>query len=98
MQAVQAEIQTKLFFGYRINIKSHPKWQRWMRDKQPPLLVLRGRHDLSFDLSEAEVFAIVIRSVDTLVQWHQLVTAGRMAEYVGLSSGARQMNSHQETE
>ena len=48
MQAVQAEIQTKLFFDYRINIESYPKWQRWMRDKHPPLLVLWGRHDLSF--------------------------------------------------
>jgi hypothetical protein len=55
-----------------------------MRDTQPLLLVLWGRHDLSFDLSEAEVFAIVIRSVDTLVQWHQLVTAGWIAGYVGL--------------
>src|SRR5579863_2645982 len=48
MQAVQAEIQTKLFFDYRINIESYPKWPRWMRDKHPPLLVLWGRHDLSF--------------------------------------------------
>ena len=85
MRAGQAEIQTKLLFDYRTNIGSYPKWQRWMRDTQPLLLVLWGRHDLSFDSSEAEVFAIVIRSVDTLLQGHQLVTAGWIAGYVGLS-------------
>ena len=37
--------------------------------KHPPLLVLWGADTtFRFDLSEAEVFAIVIRSVDTLVQ------------------------------
>ena len=84
MQAVQAEIQAKLFFDCRTNIESYPNWQLWIRDKQPQLLVLRGRHDLSFDLSEAEVFAIVIRPVDTLVQWHRLVAASRVG-YLGLS-------------
>jgi hypothetical protein len=85
MRAGQAEIQTKLFFDYRTNIESYPKLQRWMRDTQPLLLVLWSRHDLSFDLSEAEVLVIVIRSVDTLVQWQQLVTAGWIAGYVRLS-------------
>jgi hypothetical protein len=85
MRAGQAEIQTKLFFDYRATIESYPEWQRWMPDTQPLLLVLRSRHDLSFDLSEAEVLVILIRSVDTLVQGHQLVTAGWVAGHVGLS-------------
>jgi hypothetical protein len=69
MQAVQAEIQTKLFFDYRINIESYPKWQRWMRDPNTRHCLCCGADTtFRFDLSEAEVFAIVIRSVDTLVQ------------------------------
>jgi pimeloyl-ACP methyl ester carboxylesterase len=32
------------------------KWQAWMREKQPRLLVIGGRHDLSFELSEPEAY------------------------------------------
>jgi pimeloyl-ACP methyl ester carboxylesterase len=31
-----------------------PKWQAWMREKQPRLLVIWGKYDLSFDLGEPE--------------------------------------------
>ena len=32
----------KLFFDYRTNVDAYPKWQAWMREKQPRLLVIRG--------------------------------------------------------
>jgi len=32
------------------------KWQAWMREKQPRLLVIWGKYDLSFDLSEPEAY------------------------------------------
>lgn len=38
------------------NVEAYPKWQAWMREKQPRLLVLWGKHDLSFDLSEPEAY------------------------------------------
>jgi pimeloyl-ACP methyl ester carboxylesterase len=50
----QAEIQSDLFYDYRTNIEAYPKWQAWMREKQPRLLVIWGKHDLSFDLGEPE--------------------------------------------
>ena len=50
----QAQIQSDLFYDYRTNVDAYPKWQAWMRDKQPHLLVLWGKHDLSFDLGEPE--------------------------------------------
>src|SRR5882672_1878402 len=53
-QPGQADIQTELFYDYRTNVDAYPKWQAWMREKQPPLLVIWGRHDLSFDLGEPE--------------------------------------------
>jgi len=38
----QAEIQSDLFYDYRTNVDSYPKWQEWMREKQPRLLVFGG--------------------------------------------------------
>jgi len=50
----QAQIQSDLFYDYRTNVEAYPKWQVWMREAQPRLLVLWGRHDLSFDPGEPE--------------------------------------------
>ena len=53
-QPGQAEIQSDLFYDYRTNVDSYPKWQAWMREKQPRLLVIWGQCELSFDLGEPE--------------------------------------------
>jgi len=50
----QAQIQSDLFYDYRTNVDSYPKWQAWMQKTQPKLLVLWGKHDLSFDPGEPE--------------------------------------------
>jgi pimeloyl-ACP methyl ester carboxylesterase len=50
----QAQIQSDLFYDYRTNVDAYPKWQAWMRQKQPRLLVIWGKHDLSFDIGEPE--------------------------------------------
>jgi pimeloyl-ACP methyl ester carboxylesterase len=50
----QAQIQSDLFYDYRTNVDAYPKWQAWMQKAQPKLLVLWGKHDLSFDLGEPE--------------------------------------------
>ena len=55
-QPGQADIQSDLFYDYRTNVDAYPKWQAWMRDKQPRLLVIWGKHDLSFELSEPEAY------------------------------------------
>src|ERR1700722_11218430 len=55
-QAGQAEIQSDLFYDYRSNVASYPKWQAWMREKQPRLLVIWGKYELSFDPSEPEAY------------------------------------------
>ncbi len=52
----QADIQSDLFYDYRTNVDAYPKWQAWMREKQPRLLVIWGKYDLSFDLSEPEAY------------------------------------------
>ena len=50
----QAQIQSDLFYDYRTNVDAYPKWQAWMQKTQPRLLVVWGKHDLSFDLGEPE--------------------------------------------
>src|SRR5579862_9815508 len=50
----QAEIQINLFYDYRTNVDAYPKWQAWMQKNQPKLLVIWGKHDLSFDPGEPE--------------------------------------------
>ncbi len=53
----QADIQTDLFYDYRTNVDGlSGSGKAWMREKQPRLLVLWGKHDLSFDLSEPEAY------------------------------------------
>ncbi|GJE29144.1 alpha/beta fold hydrolase [Methylobacterium organophilum] len=52
----QRQIQSDLFYDYRTNVASYPAWQAWLRDRQPPLLVLWGRHDASFETAGAEAY------------------------------------------
>jgi pimeloyl-ACP methyl ester carboxylesterase len=55
-QPSQADIQSDLFYDYQSNVASYPKWQEWMRQTQPRLLVLWGMYERSFDDSEPEAF------------------------------------------
>jgi pimeloyl-ACP methyl ester carboxylesterase len=50
----QAQIQSDLFYDYRTNVEAYPRWQAWMQKNKPPLLVIWGKHDLSFDSGEPE--------------------------------------------
>jgi len=61
-QPGQAEIQSDLFYDYRTNVEAYPKWQSWMRQKQPPLLVTWGKYDPSFERSEPEAYRRDVRN------------------------------------
>lgn len=52
----QADIQIELFYDYRTNVARYPSWQAWLREQRPPLLVLWGRYDPSFQVAEAEAY------------------------------------------
>jgi len=66
-QPAQAEIQSDLFYDYRTNVDAYPKWQAWMKERQPRLLVIWGKHDLSFDLSEPEAYRRDVPSAEVHV-------------------------------
>ena len=52
----EAQIQSDLFFDYQTNVAAYPQWQAWLQKTQPPLLVLWGRYDPSFQVAEAEAY------------------------------------------
>ncbi len=52
----EADIQSDLFYDYRTNVTAYPVWQAWLRKSQPRTLVLWGKYDPSFDISEPEAY------------------------------------------
>jgi pimeloyl-ACP methyl ester carboxylesterase len=44
----QREIQGDLLYDYRSNVAAYPAWQAWLRQHQPPTLVVWGKNDPSF--------------------------------------------------
>ena len=54
-QPGQADIQSDLFYDYRTNVDAYPKWQAWMRETQPRLLVVWGKYEPSFIRTEYDV-------------------------------------------
>jgi pimeloyl-ACP methyl ester carboxylesterase len=66
-QPGQAEIQSDLFYDYRTNVAAYPEWQEWLRKSQPRLLVIWGKHDLSFDLGEPERYRMDVPSAEVHV-------------------------------
>jgi len=55
-QPGQVDIQLDLFYDYQTNVKLYPTWQKWLRDHQPPILVVWGRYDPSFTVAGAEAY------------------------------------------
>jgi pimeloyl-ACP methyl ester carboxylesterase len=52
----QTQIQLDLFYDYQTNLASYSRWQQWLRDRQPPLLVLWGKYDPSFTVAGAMAY------------------------------------------
>ncbi|MFT6802317.1 MAG: pimeloyl-ACP methyl ester carboxylesterase/nicotinamidase-related amidase [Salibacteraceae bacterium] len=42
------DIQLAMFYDYRTNVPLYPKWQKYMRDNQPPTLIVWGKNDYIF--------------------------------------------------
>ncbi|WP_298512138.1 alpha/beta hydrolase [uncultured Kordia sp.] len=45
-----------LFYDYQNNIKLYPTWQQYIREQQPPILVVWGKNDAFFNENGAEAF------------------------------------------
>jgi pimeloyl-ACP methyl ester carboxylesterase len=53
----QADIQATLFLDYRTNVASYRRWQKWLREVQPKMLVVWGKYDPSFTIAGATAYA-----------------------------------------
>ncbi|CAA2139182.1 alpha/beta fold hydrolase [Hyphomicrobium sp. ghe19] len=53
----QAKIQADLFYDYRNNVASYSRWQAWLRQYKPPMLVVWGKYDPSFAVAGATAYA-----------------------------------------
>jgi pimeloyl-ACP methyl ester carboxylesterase len=45
-----------LFYDYRTNVGLYPKWQAFMRDRQPKTLIFWGQDDIFFTAAGGEAF------------------------------------------
>jgi pimeloyl-ACP methyl ester carboxylesterase len=57
MRPGQDQIQADLFYDYRTNVASYPRWQAYLREHQPPTLVVWGKYDPSFAVDGAHAYA-----------------------------------------
>jgi pimeloyl-ACP methyl ester carboxylesterase len=58
------QVNLDLFYDYQNNLKLYPKWQKYLRDNQPPLLIVWGRNDAFFPESGAAAFKNDVREID----------------------------------
>ncbi len=58
------QVNLDLFYDYQNNLKLYPKWQQYLRDNQPPLLIVWGRNDAFFPESGAAAFKNDVREID----------------------------------
>jgi pimeloyl-ACP methyl ester carboxylesterase len=72
----QADIQAELFYDYRTNVASYPSWDAWLRQHQPPTLVVWGKYDPSFLVAEAAAYKRDLPRADV-----HILDAGHFALY-----------------
>jgi pimeloyl-ACP methyl ester carboxylesterase len=51
-----AEIQLDMFYDYRTNLPLYPKVQAWLRERQPPALIVWGKNDFIFPADGAHPY------------------------------------------
>lgn len=58
------KVNLDLWYDYQNNLKLYPKWQQYLRDHQPPVLVVWGKNDAYFPESGAEAFKKDVKNLD----------------------------------
>ncbi|WP_299680239.1 alpha/beta fold hydrolase [uncultured Tenacibaculum sp.] len=58
------KMHINLFYDYQNNVKLYPKWQQYLRDNQPPLLIVWGKNDAFFPESGAAAFKKDVKNID----------------------------------
>jgi pimeloyl-ACP methyl ester carboxylesterase len=60
----QHQVQLSLFYNYQKNLELYPKWQQYLRDYQPPILVVWGKNDAFFPVPGAEGYKRDAKDID----------------------------------
>lgn len=58
------EVMLALLYDYRSNLAQYPLWQAYLREHQPPTLVVWGRHDVIFPEAGAYPYQRDLRDLD----------------------------------
>jgi pimeloyl-ACP methyl ester carboxylesterase len=60
----QDRIQLDLLHDYQTNVASYPEWQQYLRDNQPPMLIVWGANDPIFIAPGAEAYKRDVENID----------------------------------
>ncbi|WP_415400862.1 alpha/beta fold hydrolase [Tateyamaria sp. SN3-11] len=60
----QHEVQLGLFYDYRNNVAKYPEWQAYLKEHQPPALIVWAKNDAFFPVPGAEGFKRDLKDVD----------------------------------
>lgn len=58
------KVNLDLWYDYQNNLTLYPVWHKYLRDNQPPLLVVWGKNDEYFPESGAEAFKKDVKNID----------------------------------
>lgn len=58
------DIQIALFYDYRNNVKQYPKWQKYLREANPEMLIVYGKDDHIFPGIGAEAFKKDVKNLE----------------------------------
>lgn len=70
----QHRMQLDLFYDYQNNVDLYPRWQQYLRDTQPPMLLVWGKNDAFFPVSGAEAYKRDVKNID-----HHILDTGHFA-------------------
>ena len=60
----QRDVQLGLFYDYRNNVAKYPEWQAYLREHQPPVLIVWAEHDAFFPTPGAEGYKRDVKDID----------------------------------
>jgi len=58
------EMALEMFYDYQNNLTLYPKWQKYLRDNQPPMLLVWGKNDAFFPVPGAEGYKRDVKDID----------------------------------
>ena len=78
------DIQIAMFYDYRNNVKQYPKWQEYLRTKNPEMLIVYGKDDIIFPGIGAEAFKKDVKNLE----FHLYPTGHFALESFGVEIGS----------